>query len=261
MKTKHDFNNESGVGGRMRSMIRSVLFVGLLASSANAANETTLWRDLSLGDNPETVAAKLGRMSEIKRIRVAPAKPGKEPKVSVSYKDDGIAILDDKFQIALQFTHGALSRVALQTGETCENDSSGRFFRLINVLKSKYPLPVLDGQKDLAESDLVQSRLNLSNGLNGERTIAYANADTAVAVTITYSHTSPPAVTYATGLAGALNNLSWSIYNSRAASCGGTGADRAVIRIVYMTSADMQHLLSDIEKSNQQENEDAASKL
>lgn len=232
------------------------------AGSLSAQESRPLWGELRLADTPEVVATKLSSLPEVKSAKVKPAKKGKEPSVSVGYKNGGLSILDDQFEVSTEFKSGLLSRVTLHTGETCQNDSTKRFGRLLSVLREKYPGLVDPALGTVTQGDLAQARIDVLNGLRGNRTVALTNDDTAVLLTIIFQHTDPPSYTYSSNtLVRSLNNLARSLYESRASACGGTGADRAVFTLTYMTDVDLRESLVAIEANDKKEREGAASKL
>lgn len=201
----------------------------MIAAPAAAAEPVTLWDNLSEGDAPAVVVSKLAAMPEVQRAKVKGGKPDRPDAVDVNFKNGGLAILGEPYDVDLHFEQGALTSVYLDAQTTCANDVYSRYVRLMRVLNEKYPESAFPARPELDESAFLDAKIKRLNGLQSVLTSAVSNGNTVAIVDIRFDLLPTPSVY------GPQANLAWSLYRIQASACGGTGSERSRLRISYIS--------------------------
>lgn len=233
----------------------------LLACGEAMAEPVPLWGGVSTEDAPAAVVARMLEMPEVKRATFKLARGDKSARISLTYKDSGIAILDDPYEAEFEFAGDSLRGVKLYNGNQCRNTIRERYARLIGVLKEKYPNLPLDGFGEIDSGRFLQAEAKSLDGLEPSVGTVLDNGTTAVFVQVKFVTMTPPGVVFGTGLARSLNDLQWSLYRIRAEQCGGTGASRAMLMIRYMPKDELQRIISETEAEIRTKNETAKKRL
>lgn len=237
----------------------------LVVPTAVIAQEqpVTLWNGLQRGEHPEAVAAKLRALPEVKSAKAKlPKKAGKEPSIDLDYNSDGFKIFDQNFTLTAQFAEDGLQTVHLTGGQSCRNTAFDEYKRIVAALSEKYPQPV---RGDLMPKDQLgwsQAELDALNGLRGVVRTAFTNGQTTVHMTVDMVTVPRPTQGFTlNATARALNNIAWSIYNTQAQACGGTGDRRAIFNISYFAASEYEAITGQAREVDKAEAEKAKSRL
>lgn len=245
--------------------MRLALAIALAAPSIAIAQEpeVPLWGGLSRGDRPTVVAEKLGALPEVKRVKVKPAKKaGSEPQVDINLNDGGLKIFGEQFTIGAGFKDGGLQIVRLTSDLSCRNTAFSTYERIISTLLEKYPLLVNEAFAPKTKSDWLQAEINELNGLRGVTRTALSDGKTTVYLTVDMARIPRPTTSYSVNAtARALNNLSWTIYNSQVQACGGTGDRRAIFNLTYFAASEFEAIVNQAKQEVEDDSEAAKARL
>lgn len=238
-------------------MRRAVLGLVLAAIAVPVrAEPAALWAGLAEGDPPEIVVQKLAALPEVKAAKAKGGKAGREDAVSVKLKDGALTVLGQRYTLNLKFNASGLRTVVLQADTTCANDVYGRYARLMEVLREKYPHPTLPALPELTEVDFIDGKIKRFNGLQSTITSAVTNGDTVAIVDISFGRIPAPIAGY-----GSLGRLQWQIYQLQRTGCGGTGDERAYFQLSYVSLARFTQIWNEIEHDRAVQNADAKERL
>lgn len=239
-----------------------LVFAAMLTPN-DIGNVAPLWNELILGDSPEIVAEKLGKLPEVSKIKVKRStKAGKEPDVDINLVGAGYEILGDAYQINPVFNAGKLKFVKLSTGQTCRNTAFTRYASLTDALRAKYPNVAHEGFEQKDKGAFIQAELDHLNGRRGSLYTALTNGVTTVHVTVEILTIARPSINYnGNAITRSLNDLQWSIYRTQLQACGGTGDQRAMISITYHSAENFNAMIETVKATMTDEKEMAKDRL
>lgn len=223
--------------------------------------QPVLWATLATGDSPQTVAEKLMVMQDIKSVRVKSKITPQGEALSISYKDGGISVIDEKFAIKPLFKDGSLSEVALVETGSCANTMAVRYERLRKIMLEKYPGEGLSPEK-FSDRLFASKRLSATPQTPAEYNEIFVNDAVAVAIFIRFNTSAPPVVAYGGGaVSDLLASMSMSAFEAKSKECGGTGRDRADFGLRYMPYATFKAEAVKILDAYKTDNVSASAKL
>lgn len=218
------------------------VMITLLATSATAdPGPVVLWKNLSVGDTPEDVAAKLVGDSAFKSVKVRRSSDAsKEPSLSVKYRADGIEVLDLILKFAPVFEQGRLRNIVLQSEPGCAHRAPEQFQKMAAILHEKYPASPVE----FAVSDEDMVRKARREGTDESPAVAgrvFQGDDVTVVYRQTFTAEPAPPVGYVSNpRTAALMNLLANQYEYRARECDGTGDHRMTHTLIYMTNEEFE---------------------
>ena len=204
-----------------------------------------LWRDLRAGQSATDVLAAMSRYPEIRATSLKEGRKGKAPDIRVTMNKGGIPIYGSEFTIDPTFTaSGALSDVVLLSDSECANQAVDKYQKIAAALEAKYGKEVT-GNRPLNSLD---TSIALSHSYESEHkeimTYGFANKDVAVAFVLAFSQSRPPEYVGGGGIAGALYQVSKSLYEAQQHKCDNSGDKSVTYALKYLSRVDFDTMVA-----------------
>lgn len=238
-------------------MVRTALVAFALCVSPPALAGETLWRTLEAGDTPETVQAKLATMPEIKRVKTKKKSDGAIVQ-DINMNDGGIPIFAANFSLTTEYRAGALSMVTITNEFGCLQDGYTLARSITDELAKKYPAVA----NPLGHEAEFMARGFEATSLEPTRmTAGYYSDETAAIFAARFIKIDPPSYYGGSAFNRSLYNLSRTIYNQRAAGCGGLGYRNVQLAISYVTRANFDEVVKQAGENQKAAQKQAADNL
>lgn len=203
----------------------------------------------------------LSSYGEVKAVKPR-SKKGKPPSLKISMRDGGIPIYGSSFSVKTDFDmSGGLAEVTLVSESECANDAIGKYEKIAFALSEKYGAE-LTGNRPLDEIEVSSALLkSYQSEQNEVVTYGFANEDVAVALVIAFHKTRPPPYVGGGGFAQGLYAIASSLYEAEKEKCGNTGDERVSYAIKYLSRAEFDARVDELESQRDAEDNQAHENL
>ena len=231
-----------------------------------SAQSFALWRSLTFDMTANDAATALDDMDEIKKTKVIFHRKTKKPKrISIKHRADGVTILGISYRIGTQINEGLLKRVRLYSGVLCANQTEKIFSDLKAALDKKYPdkFSETGGISEYDVSNAIFETRREDESISRPKIIrVFANSDVAVAVSFRFKISKPIPYPYRGGkTVRALWKLSNSQFLRDKLECSGTGDERMLLAIDYMSRSHFEQSVKSQTDAGERELKKAADDL
>lgn len=231
--------------------------MALIGQTVAAAAQPALWRTLEVGDTPDETLADLQAMPEVKRVKNK-MKRGVFDQQDIDMVEGAVPIFDGRFSIQTGFTDGQLSVVKLTSGRGCAKDGHALAEKIETELLKKYPE---NQMKLIGQSEFMLRALDATSLEPTSTVTSYLSDDVATFLTVRFYREDPPSYYGGSSLNRSIYNLAKTMYDQRAAACGGMGYLTAEIGITYISRADYDGKLEAIKADDADDRRKAADNL